>query len=360
MAQLRSSNMRSVSLFTLSLLFAVQVLGQGTVILNNRLGGTSHVWYGGTCVQGNSSIDVPPGTTSYDGFILTGAPGSPGASTTFATLLGAPGSNAPESSLVASVTAPTTFRTGAGAGNVVQTTDVFTNIPLDAPVATFEMAVWDNSSGLYPTWQQASADFNSWATRSAPFVITNIGGNVNTPPNLTGLKSFSWGAWDDCVLRIAQILQHPTNQAAVVGGHATFNVVARTWSSFTNYQWYFNSSPIAGATRSALSLANLQVSNFGPHFVVVSNGYPIAPPRTSAIANLAFAHSTFISNFHGGTTSKFSFPTDLGPDYIVEYKSNLTDPGWMRLSTNAGTGGIVEITDPTVGIASRFYRVRLF
>jgi hypothetical protein len=259
--------------------------------------------------------------------------------------------------MVASVTPPTTFRTGAAAGNVVPTTDVFTNIPDGAPVATFEMVVWDNSSGLYPTWRQASADLGSQATRSAPFVLTNI--SSLSPPNLIGLQSFLWGYWDDCVLTRIQILQHPTNQTAVVGGHATFNVVARTWLS-TNYHWYFNNSPIAGATMSALSLNNLQGSNFGPYFVVVDNGYLTTSVRTSAVASLTFAHNTFITNFQSGSTSKFSFPTDLGPDYIVEYKSNLTDPGWIQLSTNAGTGGMVEVTDPAVGIASRFYRVRLF
>jgi hypothetical protein len=345
---------------------AVQSFGQGTVTLNNRVVGVgiTHVWYGGQCVQGNSSIDVPPGTNSYDGFILTGAPGGPNPATTFATLIGAPGSNAPESSLVASVTPPTTFRAGAAAGYVFPTTDVFTNIPPDAPVATFELVVWDNSTGFYPTWQQASADLGSAATRSAPFVLTNIGGIVYTPPNLIGLQSFSWGHWDDCALLIVQILQHPTNQAAVIGGHAMFNVVARTWSS-TNYQWYFNNSPIPGATTADLPLNNLQVSNFGPYFVVVSNSWSLGPPvffppRTSAVANLTFAHSTSIAGFQSGPTSKLSFPTEVGPDYIVEYKTNLTDTAWIQLSTNAGTGQTITISDTTAGIASRFYRVHLF
>jgi hypothetical protein len=140
-----------------------------------------------------------------------------------------------------------------------------------------------------------------------------------------------------------------------------FTVVVNNWGLGANYQWYFNSSLIAGATRSALLLDNLQGTNFGPYFVNVKE-FPSEPiySRTSSVANLTLASNPTIINFQAGATAKFSFRTEPGPNYSVECKSNLNDPAWFVLSTFAGTGGIVDVTDPAVGLASRFYRVRLF
>ena len=110
-----------------------------------------------------------------------------------------------------------------------------------------------------------------------------------------------------------------------------------------------------------MSLNNLQSSNFGPYFVNVDNGIPIPPySRTSAVANLTLASNPSIINLQGGSTAKFSFRTEPGPNYSVECKTNLNDPVWLVFSTFAGTGGMVDVTDPAVGIASRFYRVRVY
>src|SRR5204863_361685 len=49
------------------------------------------------------------------------------------------------------------------------------------------------------------------------------------------------------------------------------------------YQWQFNSSPIAGATSSALSLANVQTNNGGSYTVVITNS---AGSITSSVATL--------------------------------------------------------------------------
>jgi hypothetical protein len=61
------------------------------------------------------------------------------------------------------------------------------NILPDAPAATIEMVAWDNSSGLYPTWTEAS---NAWlagliaAGKTGTWNQDNIGGAVNTPPRM--------------------------------------------------------------------------------------------------------------------------------------------------------------------------------
>jgi hypothetical protein len=52
-------------------------------------------------------------------------------------------------------------------------------------------------------------------------------------------------------------------------------------------------------------------------------------------------------------------PTEVGPIYDVEYKENLEDPSWHLLTTIAGTGGSVPITDNGLTNTTRFYRVRV-
>jgi hypothetical protein len=231
------------------------------------------------------------------------------------------------------------------------------------------MVVWDNSSGLYPTWTEASIAWSQgliFAGKSDPFVLHNIGGSTFTPPSLINLTSFAVGL-PECP---PYILQHPTSQAAVVGGRAVLNVLVKTWGLTTIYQWYHNNVPVGVTTNQSwdmtnaqsLVITNVQPADFGPYFVTVKNNWIPDPwySKTSAVANITLASSPSLTNFSVGSNSKFSFRTEAGPDYIVEYKSNLTDPAWIQLSTNPGTGGTIQVTDPAVGVASRFYRVRLF
>src|SRR6266850_3276729 len=104
-----------------------------------------------------------------------------------AQLVGAPGSNAPESDLIPAINPASTFRTGAGAGEIGSFIATFNNIAPDAPFGSFEMVAWDNSSGLYPTWAQASVAWENGvlnAGRSPEYTLANIGGQVNNPPVL--------------------------------------------------------------------------------------------------------------------------------------------------------------------------------
>jgi len=194
--------MKKLALAILALTCAAGAFAQGTVFFQNRLPGTliTHVYQPlapGSSVKriGNGSLDTPTGTTDWAGFSLIGVnlAGAYGASTTFATLLSANGAGQSESSLQAA-SQNTTFRTGGAAGNVTATTATLGNVPADSAAATLEMAAWDNSSGLYSTWAQASV---AWAAGliaagvSGPFTVTAIGGTQNSAPNLVGLQSFN-------------------------------------------------------------------------------------------------------------------------------------------------------------------------
>lgn len=193
--------MKKLILVALTATAAVSVFAQGTVSFNNRSAGAviTHIYAplapGSSVHQiGNGSNDTAAGATDWSGYALVGVNlnGQYGGSSTFAQLLGANGANQPEASLLPSGPT-TTFRTGVGAGFVAPTTTTFNNIPANAPVATIEMVAWDNSSGLYSTWTQASVAWLNGviaAGKSGPINVANIGGTGGAP-TLDGLQSFN-------------------------------------------------------------------------------------------------------------------------------------------------------------------------
>jgi hypothetical protein len=204
--------MKRTVITAIALTCAVSVFAQGTVNFNNRNGFTTHVYGGGSSqIQGGAPSDnygtnaVPPG--NFAGTLLIGTTGGAAAATTYASLLGAAGTVANDSSMLAGSLGTafgggtaTTFRTGAAAGNIVGATATFNSIPKDAPVATFEMVAWDNSSGLYSTWSLASTAWQAGliqAGKSALFQFTvGIGGDVNTPPGWGNINPAQAGSFN--------------------------------------------------------------------------------------------------------------------------------------------------------------------
>ncbi len=66
------------------------------------------------------------------------------------------------------------------------------------------------------------------------------------------------------------IISQPANQTVFVGQTASFDVLL-TNSLPLNFQWYFNSNAIAGATNATLTLTNIQFSQAGVYTVTVSD-----------------------------------------------------------------------------------------
>lgn len=68
------------------------------------------------------------------------------------------------------------------------------------------------------------------------------------------------------------IIAQPTNQTAVFGGTASFNVTAGGLAPLS-YQWNFNGTNISGATNTTLMLTNVQFNQAGNYAVLVTNAY---------------------------------------------------------------------------------------
>lgn len=134
-------------------------------------------------LQGNTSGGLPAGTQVYTGPLLTGTGYS-------AQLWAAPGNDQAEASLVGAANAKTDFRTGTAAG-FVNGIGVYTlaGVAKDAPAATLQMRVWDNSGGI-DTWDKAVARGSGFG-KSALFNVAAIGGDFNVQPLPLGLRSFN-------------------------------------------------------------------------------------------------------------------------------------------------------------------------
>ena len=206
--------MKKSLIILLSMLACAASFGQGTVQFGNRNGETiTHIWWSPSYYPsptGPGINDTPPGTTDYAaaGYSLIGASGlngTFGAATTLAQLLAANGANQPENSLLP-VGETTSFRTGQAAGNLVTITTTLSGIPKDSPVATFEVVVWDNSSGLYLTWNQASV---AWlqglilAGKSGTFNVENIGGDLHPIAPVTPIPTFAIGIPEPSTVALA-------------------------------------------------------------------------------------------------------------------------------------------------------------
>ena len=67
------------------------------------------------------------------------------------------------------------------------------------------------------------------------------------------------------------ITQQPASQSLSLGATATFRVTATTMNGPMTSQWRHNDLDIMGATNLSLSLTNLQTTNTGLYFVVVTD-----------------------------------------------------------------------------------------
>ncbi|MGZ5530135.1 MAG: immunoglobulin domain-containing protein, partial [Limisphaerales bacterium] len=105
------------------------------------------------------------------------------------------------------------------------------------------------------------------------------------------------------------ILTQPQNAFAIKGENATFNVVA-TGEAPLSYQWIFlgtNGSLVSfpSGTNTSLTITNVQATNFGTYFVVVTNGLGTL---TSSNAVLTVAVRPGISNQTSGVTVNYGDP----------------------------------------------------
>jgi hypothetical protein len=188
--------MKTPILTALAVSYSLSVFAQGSILFYNHVVGRtiSHVYAPLSANPfvsqiGNGSNDYPAGTTSWNGFTLIGATatGRYSGSATLAALLVAPGFNAAESSLVPAANIPNivSFQTGSFAGFVINGVNSYAYNVGPPGDATVEMVAWDNSSGLYSTWELASAAWeNSFIFAGKSQAWNTTLGGFGVPPGI--------------------------------------------------------------------------------------------------------------------------------------------------------------------------------
>ena len=121
------------------------------------------------------------------------------------------------------------------------------------------------TSATYNILQVGVADLGNYYVR-----VMNSGGTVQSSTVMISLAG------------PPQINTQPVSKNGVQVKSVTLTVQA-SGSNPLNYRWSFNGTPLAGATSSTLTLANLTTNSGGGYSAVVSNAYGSA---TSSVATL--------------------------------------------------------------------------
>lgn len=141
------------------------------------------------------------------------------------------------------------------------------------------------------------------------------------------------------------IVAQPSDLAVTAGDTATFSVTGTSRGLPSTYQWFFNGTPLTGATNPSLVLSNVRVAQAGTYQVMVKNELGTV---TSSAATLTVAKAAApvtlsdLAQTYDGTPRPVSVTTEpLGLSIAVTYDGSATIP------TNAGSYSIAAIvTDP--------------
>ncbi len=141
------------------------------------------------------------------------------------------------------------------------------------------------------------------------------------------------------------------------------------------YNSYHISSNTVAGTWMNLKATNI-IAFWGDYSVAGNADYLIAPPGTTTVHYQVNYHAgdgggavyyddlslflkipVTVTATKSGANFNLSFPTQLGVNYQVVYKNNLTDPSWTLLTSVSGDGSVKSVSDPA-SQTRRFYSVK--
>src|ERR1017187_9862904 len=178
-----------------------------------------------------------------------------------------------------------------------------------------------------------------------------------------------------------------TNTVTSFTTNTVTSFTTNTVTSFTtNPVTSFTTNPVTSfttntvtsfTTNTVTSFTTNNVTSYSTNIVaaattntVTANGADICQGRTvTAIATCSGSGSPLVPPVIGGAgvpppslsngNFSWSFTTQNGLSYTVEYKTSLSDPSWTDLQTVPGSGGIVTVSNAVAGRPAGFYRLKI-
>jgi hypothetical protein len=236
------------------------------------------------------------------------------------------------------------------------------NITLTANVASL--------GGVFYQWQ--FNDANLPGATSSNLALTNVrseqGGVyrllVSTSNSFAGLvKPVSCPLAVQTTATAPEVVQQPASLRIGRGARALVQVTARGTDPLSYQWWHDRTNLLEFGTNSFLEFAEVAENDFGTYMVAISNRVGVATSRVVRLVEKSdHSGAPLVRSISAAVTStvSFSFETEAGFDYQVEYKHDLAATDWLPLEPpQAGNGMPVVIQDSMKGILQRFYRVRV-
>ena len=144
------------------------------------------------------------------------------------------------------------------------------------------------------------------------------------------------------------ITQQPTNQMVGQGANVTFSViVSNICTPPLVYQWYFNGTTISGATNATLTLTQVQYSQMGNYWVVVTGGlWGGAGSTTSSNATL-----TIIGPSINLSPGDMNYSVGAAPKIIDSLATVTNAPGCSSFNGRTLTVSLVTNVQPEDALA---------
>jgi purine nucleoside phosphorylase len=205
------------------------------------------------------------------------------------------------------------------------------------------------ASGMAPLSYQWSLNGTalSGATSSA-LTLANV--QTTDAGNYTVVVTNSLGSVTSALATLTvnvtpEITTQPLAQTVTAGQNVSFSIVG-TGTAPLNYQWSFNGTALAGASTSALTLANVQTTDAGSYTVVVTN---VAGSVTGAVATLTVYVPPAITTQPLSQTvtqgQSASFSVVASGTALLSYQWTRNGTALAGASTSALTLANVQTTD---------------
>jgi hypothetical protein len=225
-------------------------------------------------------------------------------------------------------TPPAIVAQPTGSTNFVGDTYTF-NVTASGDALAYQ---WKRNGGNIPGATNDSytlTDIQTAAAGTYTVTVTNLSGKV------TSAGATLW------VVGPLVISVQPASQTAPVGSNVTFSVVAGDGSPQLFYQWFVSTNLIASATDANLTLNDVQLTNSGSNYVVITNGYTAV---TSTVATLSVQY--FAPNI---ITQPLGTNEAVGDNFTFMVTATGTDLNyqWQKNGTN-----IVDTTGPSLALSN--------